>query len=71
MWSTGSQVSEYWLSIGTTPGGSQIYNQSQGTNLSVMVSGLPTNGGAVYVRLWSLINGVWQYNDYTYVATTQ
>jgi hypothetical protein len=71
VWNTGTEVSEYWLEVGTTPGGNQIYNQSQGTNLSVTVSGLPTNGSTVYVRLWSRINGAWQFNDYTYVATTQ
>jgi hypothetical protein len=32
-------------------------------------SGLPTNGSAVYLRLWSQIAGAWQYNDYTYTAT--
>ena len=26
----------------------------------------PTTGGTLYVRLYSLINAVWQYNDYTY-----
>jgi hypothetical protein len=29
---------------------------------------LPTTGGTIYVRLWSLIAGVWQANDYTYTA---
>jgi hypothetical protein len=70
VWNTGTGVSEYWLEIGTSPGGSQIYSQSQGTNLSVTVSGLPTNGSTVYVRLWSRINGAWQFNDYTYTATS-
>ena len=35
IWNSGTGVSEYWLSIGATPGGNQIYEQSQGTNLSV------------------------------------
>jgi hypothetical protein len=29
---------------------------------------LPTNGGTVYVRLWSLFNGAWRWTDYTYSA---
>jgi hypothetical protein len=29
---------------------------------------LPTNGSTVYVRLWSLVGGVWQWNDYEYQA---
>ncbi len=41
----------------------------RGTNrTTVTVAGLPTNGNTVYVRLWSLINGAWQYIDYTYTA---
>jgi hypothetical protein len=70
VWNTGSGVAEYWLEIGTSFGGNQIYGQSQGTNLSVTVSGLPTNGSTIYVRLWSRISGAWQFNDYTYTATS-
>ena len=33
---------------------------------SGQVNNIPTNGGTIYVRLYSLINGAWQYNDYTY-----
>src|SRR4030095_9766243 len=66
IWDTGRGVSEYWLSIGRTLGGTQLYDQSQRTNLSVSVPGLPTDGSTLYVRLWSLIAGVWQWNDYTY-----
>src|SRR5262249_40113638 len=62
----GVGVSQYWLDIGTGPGGMGLYSQSAGTNLSASVSGLPTDGSTIYVRLWSLISGVWQFNDYTY-----
>jgi glucose/arabinose dehydrogenase len=69
-WSAGSGVSAYWLEVGTTPGGNQIYPGSPVTNVSATVFGLPANGGAVYVRLWSVISGAWQFNDYTYTSTT-
>ena len=69
-WNGGVGVTRYWLEVGTTPGGTNVYGQDAGTNLSATVSGLPTNGSTVYVRLWSLINGGWQYNDYTYQAAT-
>ena len=69
-WSAGSGVSEYWLEIGTSPGGYEFYTQSQGASLSVTVSGLSTNGSTLYVRLWSKISGVWQSNDYTYTAAS-
>ncbi len=69
-WSVGSGVSEYWVYIGTSPGGYEFYTQSQGASLSVTVSGLSTNGSTLYVRLWSKISGVWQSNDYTYTAAS-
>ncbi len=65
-WSNGAGVSEYWLYLGTTPGGYDIYNGSQGTNLSRTITGLPTDGSTIYVRLFSAIGDGWSYNDYTY-----
>ena len=67
-WSKGSAVSAYWLEAGTTPAGTQIYSGSPVTNCSATVSGLPTNGSTVYIRLWSLKRSGWQYNDYTYTS---
>jgi hypothetical protein len=75
-WTAGTGVTQYWLSVGTTPSGIDLYNQSQGTNLSGTVSGLPSlsydpaAGRLLYVRLGSLIDGVWQFNDYIYTAAT-
>jgi hypothetical protein len=69
-WTGGTGVSQYWLNVGTTAGVFDLFSQSLGTSLSATVAGLPTNGGTVYLRLWSLINGAWQYNDGTYKATT-
>jgi creatinine amidohydrolase/Fe(II)-dependent formamide hydrolase-like protein len=39
-----------------------------GTELTAAVSGLPVAGQTIYVRLHSLINGAWQFNDYTLTA---
>jgi hypothetical protein len=61
-------VSGYWLQIGTTMGGTNIYSADQGTNLSRTVNGLPVNGSTLYVRLWSRIGDGWLYNDYTYTG---
>jgi hypothetical protein len=33
---------------------------------SKFVSGIPTTGGTLYVRLYSLIGGALQFHDYTY-----
>jgi serine protease len=68
-WTAGTNVTQYWLYVGTTGAGSyNLYNQSAGTNLSAAVAGLPKNGSTVYVRLWSLLGGAWVVNDYTYTA---
>jgi hypothetical protein len=69
-WNTGTGVTKYWLSIGAAAGGEEIYSVDQGTNLSATVTGLPTNGSPMYVRLWSMINGTWKKNDYVYTAAT-
>ena len=65
-WSSGIGVTQYWLTVGRSAGGYDIYGQSQGTNQSVTVNNLPTDGSTIYVRLYSLINGNWLYRDYTY-----
>src|SRR3989338_7181591 len=73
-WSTGSGVTEYWLGVGTSfnsistePWG-DIYAKSTNLDTRVKVSGIPTNGALIYVRLWSKINGSWVSNDYTYIT---
>jgi hypothetical protein len=68
-WSSGSGVTQYSLYVGTTAGGNDLYDQSQGTNLSATVTNLPTTGQRIYVTLWSNIAGSWQTNNYTYVAS--
>jgi serine protease len=68
-WTAGSGVTEYWLHVGSTPGGSDLYNRTQGSTLSGTVTGLPTDGRPLYVRLWSLI-GAWQWIDYVYTAAS-
>src|SRR2546430_17601705 len=71
-WSAGAGATQYWLSVGTTGvGSSNVYAQSQGTSVSATVSGLPVDGSPVYVRLWTLLGGTWQFNDYSYTASTQ
>ena len=67
-WTPGISVSSYGLQVGTTPGGNQIVSGTQYATTSATISGLPTNGSLLYVRLWSLINGTYQFNDYTYTA---
>ena len=68
-WSAGSGPTAYWLDIGNVAGGNQYYQSGNlGTALTTTVNGLPTNGSAVYVTLYSLIAGQWQSNAYIYTA---
>jgi serine protease len=67
-WSAASGATSYWLDVGTVAGGFNLYTQGEGQLTSQTVTGLPTGGSTIYVRLWSAINGVWQYSDSTYKA---
>jgi hypothetical protein len=67
-WNAGSGATNYWLMVAPFLGGNTIYSQDQGTLTSVSVTGIPTDGRLIYVRLWSYIDGQWVSNDYTYRA---
>jgi hypothetical protein len=67
-WSAGVAVSRYYLMVGMWPGGNTVYDADQGENRQVTVAGLPTDGRTLYVRLWSYIDGSWQFLDYSYEA---
>jgi hypothetical protein len=67
-WSMGSGTNEYRLQVGSTQGGEQYYSRSFFFTRSATVTGLPTNGTAVYVRLSWRVSGAWQSRDYTYTA---
>lgn len=67
----GAAVTAWWLYVGTSQGGSNIYDSGAlGTSASDTVSGLPTDGSTVYVRLWYLIGGEWLSADFEYTATS-
>ncbi len=68
-WSTGTAVDHYYLFVGTTVGNNDVYGADMGTSsTSAAVSGLPTNGKPLYVRIWSYIDGAWQWSDAQYTA---
>jgi N-acetylneuraminic acid mutarotase len=68
-WSGGTGVSEYELWVGTAGVGSSNLNYpGLTTSESETVTGLPTNGKTLYVRLYSKIDGIWVYQDYAYTA---
>lgn len=62
-------VNYWWLYLGTTPGGNDLYNSGPAlrSQTSVTVDDLPIDGRSVYARLWfrTAADG-WQYADSLY-----
>ncbi|MCP4113013.1 MAG: hypothetical protein GY749_47045 [Desulfobacteraceae bacterium] len=57
-----------WCTVGTSTYLCNPYKKSQQTNTSVTFSGLPDGGETLYVYLYTLTDGEWLYNEYTYTA---
>jgi len=68
-WKT-SLASQTYLQVGRTQGGQDIYSAGQGLGLTTVVSGVPNDGSAIFVRLWTNVSGAWLFNDYNYKACT-
>jgi FtsP/CotA-like multicopper oxidase with cupredoxin domain len=64
-WTIGNGVNLYALSLGTKLGLADIYNSGWIAATSRTVTVMPANGSTVYIRLWSLVNGIQQTIDYT------
>jgi FtsP/CotA-like multicopper oxidase with cupredoxin domain len=65
-WSAGQGVTNYGLRVSTVaPGGTDVYLSGYLTGTQQQVNNIP-QGKKIYVRLTSLINGVWQVADYTF-----
>jgi hypothetical protein len=66
-----SGASLYQVWVGSTTGGTDIGFSPQTTATTASITGLPTNGSTIYVRLWSQIGATWSFNDYTYTTANQ
>jgi hypothetical protein len=62
-WSAGTGVAGYYIMVGEWAGGNTLFERNMGTQRSVTVEGLPTDGRMIYVRLWSLLDGEWESRD--------
>jgi hypothetical protein len=68
-WSAGTSATLYQLNLSAiAPGDGDLYSY-KGTALSATAPTLPANGGTVYARLYSYIDGTWLYTSYTYTAS--
>ena len=63
-WTNPSNSDNYWLDIGSAPGGNDIYQSGNlGNVTTTTVTDMPNNGSEVYGTLWTLIGGQWYYNS--------
>ena len=72
-WSdNGRLVGNWWLTVGTSIGGTNLFNSGSLAAVSQehTVSGLPTAGETVFVRLSYQEGGVWLFTDVQYTAYT-
>jgi hypothetical protein len=70
-WSEGAENVVNWvLMVGTSTGSSDLYHSGRlnGSTLSAIVTGLPTDSSQVHVRLRYKIQGSVSETDYTYTA---
>jgi len=68
-WSQGTGATAYWLTVGSTVGGSDYYSSGNIGNVNTVTSkGLPTNGSVVFATLYSMVGGTWYSNAYSYTA---
>jgi hypothetical protein len=67
-WNPVEGASQYYLDLNSLPGSRDIY-ANYVTGGSTTVSGIPTDGRTVYVRMWTNVGGVWSFNAYTYTAS--
>jgi hypothetical protein len=66
-WGAGSATA-YFLFVGSSLHGAEIYNSGVVTVLSKTVTNIPTDGRTIYVTLGSQVSGSWTANSYTYTA---
>ena len=59
---------QHALTVGTSPGGSNLWNQDLGTAHTTTVTGLP-NSGTIYVRYSTRFSDGWQFTDQTYTMS--
>ena len=70
-WNPVGTGTHYWLFAGSVAGDNRYLNTGNlGDTMTATVTGLPTNGSNVWLRLWYRVGGVgnWQYIDEQYTA---
>ncbi len=68
-WSTSGDFPSYWFSANRgSPG--WFINSSAGSNSSITLTNIPTDGGNIIVRLYSQNGSSWVYADFSFTAAS-
>lgn len=71
VWNNISDAQAYRLYIGSSIGGSDVYNSGTVTGTQIIVSGLSTSNKTYYARLWTEKNSTWSlYSDSVFTTGT-
>ncbi|MFN7923818.1 MAG: trypsin-like peptidase domain-containing protein [Bryobacteraceae bacterium] len=69
-WSPGIGATAFRLEVGSSRGASNYFSREFGKEVSAQVTGLPTDGRAVWARLWTKLEDNWIFVDNQYLAWT-
>lgn len=69
-WTGGVGVSGNYMILGRTLGGRQLGSINFGVSYGASILGMPQDGGPLYVTLYSLINGVYQPENYCFTTAS-
>ena len=67
-WTTGGGKGPYVIWVSQNFGQGELLTSGHLTTTSITVTSIPTSGKTIYVRLFTLLNNVWQSVDYTFLA---
>jgi hypothetical protein len=68
-WSSDANATAYWVDIGTSAGGNNVYSSGNlGNAVTTTVYTLPANGSMIYVSLYSYVGGQWVNNPVAYTS---
>lgn len=70
-WNSVSGAQSYYLYVGTTPGGTDVYTSGETSATSASLSRFINSSTIYYVRLWTKFASGWKYRDTTFTTGSQ
>ena len=65
------EIEQWWLYVGSSPGGNDYHSAPHGLSTSAEVTDLPDDGSEMWVQLWWRVGGAWSRGDpVRYIATS-